>query len=230
MKTIVSILLLFFVLGCQNDSSNEQQSQTVVQTTSNTMSLDTIDDDEQESEDLLSKARKLAKNESFSKARQMLKEAKRVQGATQEYQESVAFYNKKIDAYKERIARQEAQEEAQAEAQRQAALAQEQYDASGNKGGSLSCSRVSANYGLWQYCNSGSCQGFSANYGMWQLCQNNNANGLSDNYGVWNYLTNADASAFGSNSQAYQGALANKGSFASRKRFVLYYLNGYVYR
>ena len=137
--------------------------------------------------------------------------------------EQRAYANKK---QKEREEAEQRRRDAQNA--RIAADNQRRYDRSGNKGGSLQCNRVSGDYGLWRYCESGSCDGLSSNYGLWRLCQNNETSGLSGNYGIWSYLENGNLSAFRGN--AYFGAKQNSGSFADRKRFVIYYMRGYVYR
>lgn len=98
-----------------------------------------------------------------------------------------------------------------------------------NAGGALSCSKVSKNYALWSYCDSGSCSGFARDHELWRLCEHNDADAMSRNYAIWRYLKEGDASGLAKNYKAWKRAQNEAGSFASRKRFVIYYLNGYTY-
>ena len=96
-----------------------------------------------------------------------------------------------------------------------------------NTSSTFNCSRVSSDSALWDYCENSNCNGFSNNHGLWTLCENNSPNGLSGNYNIWSYLEHANTSSF--SGTAYKGAIQNKGSFSSRKRFTIYYLRGFVY-
>ena len=62
---------------------------------------------------------------------------------------------------------------------------------------------------------------------MYKLCKDDEYSSLP--YGVYNYLK--DGKIYGLNgSKAQQGAEQNSGSFYDRKRFIIYYLNGFIYR
>lgn len=101
------------------------------------------------------------------------------------------------------------------------------YTSENSSSNNINCSRVGHDGALWNYCESNSCDGFSNNHGLWTLCEQNSANGLSGNFGVWNYLETGNTAAF--SGTAYKGAEQNKGSFSTRKRFIIYYLRGYIY-
>lgn len=194
------------------------------------ISLDDEEEDIEDVEDLLKKAKQKAEKGEYGSAKSLIREARKYGVIKSDIDIVYKYVDEKHQAYIARIEREEAEEQAKREAEeaaRQAELAQERYDASGNKGGSLNCNYVSSNYALWNYCNSGSCSGFSSNYALYSLCQNNNTNGVSSNYNVWNYLENGRNSFSG---RVYSAAEQNRGSFSDRKRFVIYYLNGYIYR
>lgn len=188
--------------------------------------------------ELLELARQASRNENFSGARDYLSQARhkgyapdevgaveqQIAADVQQYQER----QRQLRAAAEQREREAEQQRLAEAAQRAAEQQQASHDASGNMGGSLQCSYVSADYGLWNYCNSGDCSGLSGNYGLWQLCQNNDASGLSSNFGIWNYLTNGDPSGLSSDYNAWKAATRFKGSFADRKRFVIFYLYGHM--
>lgn len=98
-----------------------------------------------------------------------------------------------------------------------------------NMGGQLDCGRVSSDYALSNYCRTGDCSGFSASFPLWQLCRNDDVSGMSGNYGVWSFLRTGDTSGFAQDHRTWERAKAQSGSFAERKRFVIYYLRGYTY-
>lgn len=168
--TVMTALLLLFG-GCENKNS-----------------VTSLDSDEQDVRDLLLKAKQSASNEHFSAAKEALEEARKIDGSNSaEYQKVSGYVRQKQDERDERIERER---QAQLERERQERLAAEaaqrqaNYDASGNAGGSLSCSRVSSDYALWSYCTEGKCDGFSSNYGLWRLCQDDALDGLSGNYNI----------------------------------------------
>jgi hypothetical protein len=212
----------------------------VVSTPAYAISLDDDEEDAEDVADLLEQAKKAGKSESFGEADVLLKKAKMYgveSGDVSETQSYVATKKKQRDdrlererKERERLARLKREKEERA---RQARLArldrQRANERSGNAGGRINCSRVSSDYGLWQYCNSGACSGLSSNYALWSLCENDSISGLSGNYAIWSYLKNGDASGLGSNYRAWKSAKENAGSFASRKRFVIYYLRGVLF-
>lgn len=214
MMYAVMAVVLLFLGGCENKNS-----------------VTSLDSDEQDVRDLLLKAKQSASNEHFSAAREALEEARKIDGSNSaEYQKVSAYVGQKIDERDERLERErqaKLERERQERMAAEAAQRQANYDASGNAGGSLSCSRVSSDYALWSYCTAGKCDGFSSNYGLWRLCEHDALDGLSGNYNIWSYLQNGNTGGF--TGTAYKGAEQNKGSFADRKRFVLYYMRGYVY-
>jgi len=189
-------------------------------------SLNNDMDDESDFEEFIADAKSSARREHFSSAYSYLEKARKLGVSNSELASAKSYINDKKNAYDARIERER---QAKLERERQERLArqrQERNDASGDAGGSLNCARVSGDYALWNYCENSSCNGFSANYGLWTLCEKNSANGLSGNYKVWSYLENGQNSFSGT---AYRSAEQNKGSFADRKRFIIYYLRGYTY-
>lgn len=96
-----------------------------------------------------------------------------------------------------------------------------------NKEIRLDCSKVSSNFALWNYCERNSCDGLSSNYGLWNLCKNDDFSALSGDFAVWNYLKNGDSSGF-SDYNVWNSAKENSSSFSNRKRFIIYYLKGYL--
>ncbi|MEN3371959.1 hypothetical protein [Dechloromonas sp. ZS-1] len=98
----------------------------------------------------------------------------------------------------------------------------------GAMGGQLSCTSVVKDHALYDYCNTGNCSGFSSNYGLYSLCDGNKTDGLGD-HGMVRYIENGDIAVFSKNIKYYQAAQKQSGSFIDRKRFVIYYLRGYVY-
>ena len=188
--------------------------------------------EKEEQGDLLQQAKTAATNWEFGSARSLIQQARNKGANAKKVAEAEAVYRKHYAAYEEKQRQAEEAkrlaEEARKEAERQA-VAQARQDASGNKGGSLNCMYVSKDYALWQYCERGSCDGFSSNYNLYQLCQYNDADALSSNYAIWNYLKNGNPSGFASNYRAWDRAKQQAGSFADRKRFVIYYLRGFTY-
>lgn len=185
--------------------------------------------DRAEQGELLEKAKQAARAEQFDQARRLIDQArnkaydpKAVAAAETVYGNAKAAYeDRKRREEQERLARIEAESRAREQAAR---------DASGNAGGSLNCSAVSGNYGLYRYCSAGDCGGLSGNYGLYRLCSQDDPGGLSGNYAVYRYLTTGDAGGFAKNYEAWSAAKQQAGSFADRKRFIIYYLNGYTYQ
>jgi hypothetical protein len=186
--------------------------------------------DKAEQSELLELGKSAAQAWEFDKAEGYLEQAKNKGYNPKE----IAVLREHITGAKEAKAKKEEEErQAKLEAERrerETREAQARRDASGNAGGSLNCSSVSSNYALWNYCQNNSCDGFSSNYGLWNLCKNDDISGLSSNYAVWSYLKNGDTGGFGSDYNAYTSAKENAGSFADRKRWVIYYLHGYTYQ
>ena len=219
---ILLLLALSFTLisfsGCGNSNKHSMSS------------FDHDADDAEDFEEYISKAKNSASNERFSQADSYLEKARKLGVSSSELSNAKSYVAGKERAYEERIERER---QAQLERERQERIAQEarerqaSNDASGNAGGSLNCARVSGDYALWSYCEKGDCAGFSSNYGLYTLCESNSANGLSGNYNIWSYLENGNTGGF--SGTAYKGAEQNKGSFADRKRFAIYYLRGFVY-
>ncbi len=190
-----------------------------------------------EQAELLEQARKAADGNEFSKADSLIQQARQKGYAPDEVKEAENFLASRKSAYaaeQARIAREEEKRLAeerrrkQEEAARQARLAQQRYDASGNKGGKLRCTSVAQDFGLWRYCTEGTCDGLSEDYNLWRLCEYDDVGAMSGNYNVWRYLKDG-VDTFTDDMGAYQGAKQNSGSFADRKRFVIYYLRGYVF-
>ena len=185
------------------------------------------DDDEDDKEDiqeLLTKAKKASNNENFSKAYRLINEAKKMGIEYKKIEKVKNYISRQEDEYNERLRleRQRAEQERLARL-----MAKERYNQSGDKGGSLNCSRVSSNYALYRYCTTGSCDALASNYEVYRLCKDDEYSSLP--YGVFNYLKNGEP--YGLNGyKAQQGAKQNSGSFYDRKRFIIYYLNGFVYR
>jgi len=216
-KVLFLMILSFTFLGFTACSDNKDKY--------DMSSLNNDMDDESDFEEYIQNAKHSARNENFSSANRYLEDARRLGVSNRELISAKSYvknkkndYDKKIELEKQ--ARLE-RERIQREVSRQASN-----DASGNAGGSLNCARVSGDWALWNYCENASCNGFSDHYGLWTLCENNSANGLSGNYKIWNYLENGKN---GFSGNAYRSAEQNKGSFADRKRFVIYYLRGYTY-
>lgn len=116
--------------------------------------------------------------------------------------------------------------ENQRKAERAAQQAARRAAANSDMGGAIDCGRVSKNYGLWNYCQNGSCDGFGKDYKLWALCERDEYSGMP--YPIWNYLKDGNTGGF-SNHRAYTRAKQQAGSYADRKRFVIYYLGGYTY-
>lgn len=190
--------------------------------------MDRIDQAEQG--ELLEAARKAAGQEDFDRARSLIEQARNKRYAPQAVAGVEKLVREAWAARDERLRREEQARLAQAEAEAERrAREQARVDGSGNKGGVLNCAIVSSNYGLWDYCERGRCEGFSGNYPLWTLCEKNDAGGLSSNYAVWSYLTKGDPSGFSKDYRAWSAASKQAGSFADRKRFIIFYLNGYIY-
>lgn len=186
-----------------------------------------------EQQELLDMARRAAQQRNFPQARKFIEQARNKGYNPKSIDAAENIYQREYAAHEDQKRREEAARQASAaqeEALRRQAQRQAQVDSSGNKGGALNCHYVSSDYGLWNYCTSGSCEGLTSNYGLWNLCRTGDASGLSRNYAVWNYIQGGDASGFASNHHAFEGARQNAGSLADRKRYVIYYLRGYVYR
>lgn len=98
--------------------------------------------------------------------------------------------------------------------------------ANSDMGGALNCARVSKNYGLWNYCETGSCSGFSANFNLWALCEKDEYAGMP--YSIWSYLKDGNVNGF-TDYRVHTRAKQQVGTYADRKRFVIYYLGGYTY-
>ncbi len=187
--------------------------------------------------ELLEKAREAAGSNSFDQAEKYLNQARQKGYAPEEVKEAENFLASSKAAFaaeQARIAREEEEKRLaeerrrkQDEAARQARLAQQRYDASGDKGGRLNCNYIFSDFGLWQYCTKGICDGLSGDYPLWRLCEYDDVGAMSANYEVWKYLKDGVVSF--SDVEAYRGAKQNSGSFADRKRFVIYYLRGYVF-
>jgi hypothetical protein len=188
-----------------------------------------------EQTELLDLAREAARNWRFGKADDYLDQARNKGYAPDEIAavKTLIAENRAAKAEQERHEEEERRKrEEQRRLAEQTKRAQEQQagaDASGNMGGALDCKYVSSDYGLWNYCKTGTCSGLSGNYGIWSLCENNDFAGLSSNYGVWSYLKDGDPSGLSKDYKAWRAAKRFAGSFADRKRFVIYYLRGYVY-
>ncbi len=192
--------------------------------------------DSAEQDDLLSEAKKAARSWSFGTAESYLKQAEQKGFAPNKVKavRDLISSARNAKAAKERREEEERQlaqrQRREREASRRASSARrDQRDASGNMGGTLPCHRVSKDYGLWNYCKTGDCSGLSKNYGIWNLCKNNDPSGLSGNFGVWSYLKTGNTSGLSKNYRAWRGAKKNAGSFADRKRWVIFYLRGYIY-
>lgn len=200
------------------------------------ISLDDEEEDREDVEDYLQRAKSAAKNENFSQAQSLLKKAQSYGVQQDDLKEAEAYAAQKKEAYEARLER-ERQAKLEAERQERERIArlerererQAQYDASGNKGGSLNCSYVGQDYALYRYCTTGSCDGFAGNYNLHRLCAYDDADALSGNYNIWRYLKNGESGAFTDYSMR-QGAEQNAGSFSDRKRFVIYYMRGYIFK
>lgn len=184
--------------------------------------------DRAEQGELLEKAKQAARAEQFDQARRLIDQARNKAYDPKSVAAAETVYGNAKAAYEDRKRREEQERLARIEAERHA-REQAARDSSGNAGGTLSCSDVSKNYGLYNYCTSGSCSGFAGNYGLYRLCDQNDPGGLSGNYGVYSYLTSGNPYGL-KGYEAIDGAQKAAGSFADRKRFIIYYLNGYVYR
>lgn len=187
--------------------------------------------------DYVSKAKEKANNEQFSQSYELLKKASSLGLSSSEYKDVEKYIEEKKKSYEARLERErlekERKERARLEKEQQERLAaqrQADYDASGNKGGSINCNYVSSDYGLYQYCSRGSCDGLSDNYNLYQLCKYDDIDALSGNYTVYQYLKgNGNSYAFTSYN-AQNGAQQNERSYADRKRFIIFYLRGYIFR
>lgn len=182
--------------------------------------FDDLEEVEQmEQTNLLELARQAAKKWKFSKAKDYLDQARNKSYAPDQIKDVQKLIADNRQAYeakkeKERLAKEREEKER---------------NASGNKGGRLNCSSVSSDYGLWQYCDHNSCTGLSNNYALYQLCQFDDITGLGSNYAIYNYLKNGDPSGLSKDYNVWLGAKRNAGSYADRKRWVIFYLRGYLY-
>ena len=219
LKRFNQLLAAAFWLGCGLGVANAGFS----------IGLDSDESDEQDYEDAMEEGR-------LNDARKLGVHVQEVETALEKRrQEELARARREAERREReeqvRLA-QEAAERAAERAAEEAQLAaegnQRRYDASGNKGGSLSCQYVASDSALWNYCNRGACDGFSNNYGLYHLCNNNSPSGFASNYGVYDYLVNGNPYGL-SGYNAQQGAKNNSGSFSDRKRFIIYHLRGYVY-
>ena len=200
-------------------------------TTAQAFSFEEMDRiDQAEQGELLEAARKAAGQEDFDRAQSLIEQARNKRYAPQAVAGVEKLVREARAARDERLRREEQARLAQAEAERRA-REQARVDGSGNKGGALNCAMVSKHYGLWNYCETGSCAGFSGgNYALWNLCENNDPAGYAGaNFPVWHYLANGNAGGFTSNHKVWSAAEKQAGSFANRKRFIIYYLRGYIY-
>jgi hypothetical protein len=128
LKTLFVGFVSFFLLSFYGCGDNNSSNQTI-----------TLDDEDEEAEDLLAIAKKQANNERFSSAYTTLKEARKVGGKTPDFKEVYAYVEKQEKAYEAKLER---------ERQRQAKLEQErreqQYNSSGFRGISkYKCYRIS---------------------------------------------------------------------------------------
>lgn len=105
------------------------------------------------------------------------------------------------------------------------ALRNKRANSEGSNSGSLNCSKVAKDYALYRYCDVGECDGFSSNYNLYRLCSNNDIDAMAGNYVIWRYLKEGEV-----NFKDYKVASKAKeqSSFSDRKRFVIYYLRGYI--
>ena len=179
-----------------------------------------------EQEELLELAEKAASGNDFAQAGELIQQARQkgyAPGKIKKAEKFVAARKTAYEAEQARIAREEEEKRLAEERRRR-----QRYNASGNMGGALNCDAVARDFGLWRYCTEGTCDGLAADNDLWLLCAQNDVNAVSDNYAVWRYLK--DGEALFSDINAYEAARQNAGSFADRKRFVIYYLRGYIYR
>ena len=151
------------------------------------MSLDDDEEDSEDVQDLLDKAKLQASKGNYSKAKSIIKEARKYGVDTDDVQEIYSDVDKKHKAYLAELQRQRVAREKREREERQRAEAQERYNQSGNKGGSLSCSRVASNYGLYRYCTTGNCDSLASNYEVYRLCKDDEYSSLP--YGVYTYLS-----------------------------------------
>jgi len=114
------------------------------------------------------------------------------------------------------------------DAEKEAAWARRLAASEGSRGGAIDCAPVSRDHELWSWCSVGSCAGFADDYPLWSLCENDQTAGFSDRFSIWNYLETGNAS--GLPASVYGAADDSAGTFADRKRFVIYYLRGFVLR
>lgn len=209
LKFLIYLVLSFTLIslsGCESDNKYDMSS------------LDNDIDDESDFEEYIASAKRSARNERFSSAYSYLENARKLGVSRSELASAKRYVQNKKEAYEERIERER---QGSFKLERQA-----NNDTNGNTGGSLNCARVSGDSALWKYCEKGSCDGFSSNHGLWTLCERNSASGLTDNSKVWSYLENGQTGGF--SGVAFNLAEQNKGSFIERKRFVIYYLRGFV--
>ena len=185
---------------------------------------DEDEDDREDVEELLSKAKKASNNQNFSYAYTLINEAKKMGVEYKSIEKTRRYIATQESDYNEELRLKREREE---QARLAKIQAKEKYNKSGDKGGSLNCVKVSSNYALYRYCKTGSCDSLSGNYEVYRLCKDDEYSALA--YGVYNYLKNGNPYGL-SGYKAQQGAKQNSSNFSDRKRFIIYYLNGFVYK
>ncbi|MDQ2106385.1 hypothetical protein [Azospirillum isscasi] len=179
--------------------------------------------DQAEQGELLEAAKLAAAAEDFARARALIGQARVKHYAPQAVAEAESTLRQAEAARDERVRREVQARLAREEAERRA---REQANA---RTGGANCNAVATNGGLWQYCTSGSCNGFVRNDALWTLCERDSYAGYASNLWVWRYLEQGDVSGFAKDYPVWSAAQKQAGSFASRKRFIIYYMNGYIY-
>ncbi|NVK75378.1 MAG: hypothetical protein HWE24_18055 [Oceanospirillaceae bacterium] len=164
---------------------------------------------------LLEQAKQAAHSWNFNEAQNYLERAQQ------------KAYSPNAIAQVERVIREERDAyRAKKEADQAEKNAQQELAGSGSR---LNCSSFSGNSDLFQYCQYDSCSGFVGNYPLYNLCKHDETIQFNNNYKIYSYLKNSNVLDFsGGNEQL--GAKEYSNSFTDRKRFVIYYLNGYVLR
>jgi len=201
--------------------------------------LDQLDRGDQQA--VLKQAKQAAKDWKFDEAERLLKQAKVMayNPAAVKEVESLIATNKqaKADKEKEEQARQSAEEVRKVREKIRAIAAMGNQSSGTSSSGGSNCDRIS-DYGLNQYCKTGQCS-FNEqklNY----FCER-----VNDEYDAAGYLRSNYSGQAGNNlagfaytgTMAYNEGISNdavyasqsySGSFSSRKRWIIYYLNGYV--
>ncbi|MGY0793152.1 hypothetical protein ACW7BJ_27615 [Azospirillum argentinense] len=179
--------------------------------------------DQAEQGELLEAAKRAAAAEDFVRARSLIEQARNKHYAPQAVAVAEKAVRQAEAARDERVRREEQARLAREETERRA------WEQANARTGGANCNSVAGNSALWQYCTSGSCSGFVGNDALWALCERDSYFLYASNLWVWRYLDQGDVSGFAKDYPLWSAAQKQAVSFASRKRFIIYYMNSYIY-